>query len=252
MYTSISVLHTYTLWSILYDIIIADEVSHALFRCLLGSVQRKPWRRFGHPGCFPMANLRIHKKLLRDQCPGPEMNPGLPKSWGPAPFHPGKSGFQLALKVIPRIAPLVQPKSEDSPGFPVQLESPLQDTFDPRRKKASVGNSDDAAVSSLFWSTASCGSLGSCWSIIHNSSYPSEIILNSPKAHLKLSEIQLNPSSIPLNSILMHDSCNPKSNLINHSLMFPSTCGGGSSISARWCPPVTSCAPQWCLLVYEP
>ena len=128
----------------------------------------------------------------------------------------------------------------------------LQDTFDPRRKKASVGNSDDAAVSSLFWPTASCGSLGSCWSIIHNSSYPSEIILNSPKAHLKLSEIQLNPSSITLNSILMHDSCNPKSNLINHSLMFPSTFGGGSSISARWCPPVTSCAPQWCLLVYEP
>jgi hypothetical protein len=29
-----------------------------------------------------------------------------------------------------------------------------------------------------------------------------------------------------LNSILMHDSCNPKSNLINHSLMFPSTFGG--------------------------
>jgi hypothetical protein len=55
-----------------------------------------------------------------------------------------------------------------------------------------------------------------------------------------------------LNSILMHDSCNPKSNLINHSLMFPSTFGGGSSISARWCPPVTCCARQRCLLVYEP
>lgn len=60
------------------------------FHAAVGSVQRKRWRRFGHPGCFPMANLRIHKKLLRDQCPGPEMNPSLPKCWGPAPFHPVK------------------------------------------------------------------------------------------------------------------------------------------------------------------
>ena len=116
----------------IYDIIIADEVSHALFRCLLGSVQRKPWRWFGHPGCFPMANLRIHKKLLLDQCPGrlaQKWTQVYPNAEAPHPFTPWKGGFQLALKVIPRIAPLVQPKSEDSRRFPkigdrVQLESP--------------------------------------------------------------------------------------------------------------------------------